>query len=75
MLSDWNCLSEETQLLLSREALRRAVASVSSQAETLAAQIENGLLADRGGPDALRLLAAITRISDDCHAMECAGNA
>jgi len=75
MLSDWNCLSEETQLLLSREALRCAVANFAVQAETLALQIEAGVLADRGGPDALRLLAAITRVSEDRNAMQCAGSA
>ncbi len=74
MLSDWNCLSDETQLLLSREALRRAMISIADQAETLAVQIEHGLLDDRGGPDALRLLAAITRIGDRS-GMECRGNA
>ena len=75
MLSDWNCLSDETQLLISREALRRAVAAFAGQAEVLAAQIEAGILDDRGGPDALRLLAAITRVADDCNAMKCVGNA
>lgn len=75
MLSDWNCLSEETQLLLSREALRRAVAILGVQAEILADQIETGLLPDRGGPEALRLIAAITRVADDCLNFECTGNA
>ena len=70
MLSDWNCLTEETQLLLSRAALQHAVANVAHQAELLAAQIEAGMLDDRGGPDALRLLAAITRVMDDCTALE-----
>ena len=65
MLSDWNCLSDETQLLLSRAALQRAMADIAHQAEILAEQIETGMLDDRGGPDALRLLAAITRVRDD----------
>lgn len=75
MLSDWNCLTEETQLLLSREALRRAVATFGVQAEILADQIESGLLPDRGGPEALRLIAAITRVADDCLNFDCAGTA
>ncbi len=70
MLSDWYCLSDETQLLLSHQALQRAIASFAHQAEILATQIEAGLLDDRGGPDALRLLAAITRVMDDCTALE-----
>ena len=75
MLSDWNSLTDETQLLLSREALRRAVMSFAEQAEILAAQIEAGALDDRGGADALRLLVAITRVADECHGMRCVGNA
>ena len=47
----------------------------ADQAEILAAQIETGILDDRGGPDALRLLAAITRVADECNAMKCVGNA
>lgn len=62
MISDWNVLSEDLQLVLSREALKRAAATVASQAETLACEMEAGVLADRGGPDALRLLAALMRL-------------
>jgi hypothetical protein len=70
MLSDWNCLSDETQLLLSRQALQHALANLAHQAEILAEQIETGVLADRGGPDALRLLAALARVMDDCAPLE-----
>ena len=44
-------------------ALHRAAQTIAGQAETLAGEIENGSLADRGGPDALRLLAAVVRVS------------
>lgn len=65
MFSDWNLLSDELQLTLSREALRRAVETIAGQAEILAGEIEGGTLADRGGPDALRLLAAVVRATGE----------
>ena len=61
MLCDWNVLSESLQLALSREALHRAGLTIAIQAEALAAEIEKGTLVDRGGPEALRLLAAFVR--------------
>ena len=61
MLVDWNLLSDDLQLILSREALRRAVETVAGQAEILAEEMEGGLLIDLGGPEALRLLAALAR--------------
>ena len=61
MLCDWNALSDGMQLALSREALHRAALTIAVQAETLAAEIETGTIADRGGPEALRLLAAFVR--------------
>lgn len=61
MLCDWNTLSDGLQLALSREALYRAGLSIATQAEVLATEIEKGTLADRGGPEALRLLAAFVR--------------
>ncbi len=67
MPPDWNLLSERLQLVLSREALRRAAETIAGQADVLADEIEAGALADRGGPDALRLLAAIVRMNGrDC---------
>ncbi len=57
----WHELPETTQLTLAREAIRRAVETVAGQAEQLAEEIEAGALADRGGPDALRLFAALVR--------------
>ena len=62
MYFDWNGLSDELQLTLAHEALNRAAASIASQAEVLAEEIECGHLADRGGADALRLFAAMLRV-------------
>ncbi len=59
MLADWNLLSDELQLTLSREALRQAVEIVADHAESLAREIEEGGIADHGGAEALRMLAAI----------------
>ncbi len=63
MLADWNVLSDDLQLVLSREALRRAAEIIASQAEALAGEMEGGYLCDRGGPDALRLLAGVVRVN------------
>ncbi len=62
---DWHMLSDETQLTLTRAALVQAVQTVAGQAEFLALEMETGSLADRGGPDALRLFAAVLRVSQD----------
>ncbi len=61
MLADWHLLSNDTQLTLARAALHRAAETIASQAELLADEIETGGIADRGGADALRLLAAVVR--------------
>ena len=65
MLSDWNVLSDDLQLVLSREALRRAAEIIAEQAEALAGEMECGALSDRGGPNALRLLAGVVRINGE----------
>ena len=65
MLSDWSVLPEDQQLVLSREALRRAAETIADQAEILAFEMEAGSIADRGGPDALRLLAAFVRLTGE----------
>jgi hypothetical protein len=64
MFPDWNLLSNELQLELARAALWRAADTIAGQAETLAGEMEAGMVADRGGPDALRLLAAVVRVAD-----------
>ncbi len=63
MLADWNVLSDDLQLLLSREALRQAAEIIAEQAEALAGEMEGGYLRDQGGPDALRLLAGVVRVN------------
>jgi Mor family transcriptional regulator len=63
--ASWNILPEEMQLVLSREALRRAAETLAEHAELLAAEMESGTLTDRGGPDALRLFAAVVRATND----------
>jgi hypothetical protein len=57
----WNTLPEDLQLLLSREALRRAAETLAEHADLLAEEMDRGTLSDRGGPDALRLFAAVVR--------------
>ena len=63
--SEWNQLPTSLQLVLSHEALKHAVRIIACQAEVLATEMEAGSLDDRGGPEALRLLAAIARIMSD----------
>jgi hypothetical protein len=59
---DWNLLSDDAQLRLAREAMRRAVEIIAGHAELLAAEMEAGAIADLGGPEALRLLATMMRL-------------
>jgi hypothetical protein len=61
----WNTLPEDLQLVLSREALRRAAETLAEHAELLAEEMESGALSDRGGPDALRLFAAVVRATNE----------
>ncbi len=63
MSPDWECLPDDLQLVLAQEAMRRAAETIAGQAEVLAGEIEYGGLADRGGPEALRLLAAVVRLT------------
>lgn len=63
MFVDWNVLSDDLQFVLSREALAKASDIIAEQAEILAAEMEVGALRDRGGPDALRLLAGVVRVN------------
>ena len=63
MLPDWHRLSDEMQLVLSRAALAKAAETIAEQADCLANEMEHGTLSDRGGPDALRLLATVVRLS------------
>jgi hypothetical protein len=74
MPSDWHRLSDEAQLALTRAALVRAAKTLALQAETLAREMEAGCIRDRGGPDALRLFAAVVRLSGQ-HEVGTVGNA
>jgi len=65
MIADWELLSEDMQLTLSRAALCRAAETIAGQAEVLAREIEAGALRDRGGADMLRLFARIVRLNRD----------
>lgn len=60
----WTALSDDLQLALAREALRRAAETLAGHAEVLATEMERGTLTDRGGPDALRLFAAVIRTTN-----------
>jgi hypothetical protein len=63
--ASWTTLPDDLQLVLSREALRRAAATLAEHAELLAEEMERGTLSDRGGPDALRLFAAVVRATNE----------
>ena len=63
MNADWSALSNETQLAVAAEALRRAVETIAGQADILAEEMAAGHLADLGGPDALRLFATVVRVN------------
>jgi hypothetical protein len=62
--STWTSLSDDHQLALAREALRRAAETLAEHAELLAEEMDQGTLNDRGGPDALRLFAAVVRTTN-----------
>ena len=74
MLADWNQMSEPLQLAVSRAALCRAAQTIAVQAEELAGEMDRGGLQDRGGAEALRLLAALIRVTS-AQSMPPAGNA
>jgi hypothetical protein len=60
----WTTLNDDQQLALAREALRRAAETLADHAEVLAVEMDQGTLVDRGGPDALRLFAAVIRATN-----------
>jgi hypothetical protein len=59
----WDQLSEDCQLLLAQEAMQRACEIVAARADALAEEFDRGDIADRGGADALRLLARLVRLA------------
>lgn len=64
MSADWHLLSNEAQLAVANAALQRAARIIACQAEVLANEIDDGAIADPGGADALRLLAAVVRSAE-----------
>jgi len=60
----WPDLSDDQQLVLAHEAMRRAAATLADHAELLAIEMERGGLVDQGGPEALRLFAAVVRATN-----------
>jgi hypothetical protein len=71
MFNDWSLpsdnlrLSDDLQLLVARTALRQAAEAIACQADLLAEEMDLGTVSDCGGPEALRLLAAVVRASGD----------
>lgn len=63
-LYNWDLLSNDVQLRLAQEAMRRAAQTFAAHAELLAGEMEAGEIADHGGPGALRLLATMVRLTD-----------
>ncbi len=61
MIAEWNALPEPLQLYVAQQAFRQAAETIAGQADVLAHEFESGTLADRGGAEALRLMAAIVR--------------
>lgn len=62
-LCDWALLSDNLQLAVAREALARAAETIAGQAMVLAEEMAEGTLPDRGGVEALRLFAAVVRVT------------
>jgi len=71
----WHSLPDDMQLALAQEAMRRAAETLADHAELLAGEMETGALSDRGGPDALRLFAAVVRATSGGAVGATVGNA
>ncbi len=61
MSCSWNTLPTDLKLVVTRQALVMATEASAHQADLLADEFEHGTLTDRGGSEALRLLAALLR--------------
>ncbi len=65
--SEWQTLSDELQVQISRQALRQAALIIADQVELFAVQFVSGTLQDRGAADALMLFATLLReTSTEC---------
>lgn len=64
MTEAWDDLPEDCRLWLAEGAMRQACVILATKAEGLAHDMECGEIANRGGPDALRLLARLVRVAN-----------
>jgi hypothetical protein len=72
--AEWHGISEELQLALATQAMRRAATIIADQADLFAVQFANATLQDRGAVEALKLFATLLReTSAEC--LRPAGNA
>lgn len=72
--SEWSAISDDLQLALARQAMRRATHIIADQADLFAVQFSSEVLRDRGAADALHLFAVLLReTSTEC--LRPAGNA
>ena len=59
--SEWHSITDELQLVLANQAMRRAAAIIADQADLLAVQFATLILQDRGAAEALKLFATLLR--------------
>jgi hypothetical protein len=59
--SEWHLISEELQLVLANQAMRRASTIIADQADLFAVQFATAVLQDRGAAEALKLFAVLLR--------------
>ena len=59
--AEWHGMSDELQLLLAQQAMRRASFIIADQADLFAQQFASATLVDRGAADALKLFAVLLR--------------
>jgi hypothetical protein len=65
--SEWHAISEDLQLVLANQAMRRAAFIIADQADLLAIQFATATLQDRGAAEALKLFAILLReTSSEC---------
>lgn len=73
-LAAWAGLSAGARLAIVQQAMHGAAETLALGAETLAEEIENGVILDRGAPVGLRHYAALIRAANP-DALPCAGRA
>lgn len=65
--AEWHGISDELQLALAKQAMRRAAGIIADQADLFAIQFVTKTLQDRGAAEALKLFAILLReTSADC---------